>query len=151
MTGADGQGIAEALGAGLDSARLLLGGMADLALVVDRDGRILYTNRELPGQPMTGTTVFAYHLGAEAEARMRAALHQVFSSARTMSYEVEVTNEAGSPVRYLSRWTPIERDDEVIAALVISSDLTRMSGARDDWQEVILESAAEGILGLDRN
>jgi len=125
--------------------------MADLALVVDRDGRILYTNRELPGQPMAGSTVFAYHLGAEAEARMRAALHQVFSSARTMSYEVEVTDEAGSPVQYLSRWSPIQRDNEVIAALVISSDLTRMSATRDDWQEVILESAAEGILGLDRN
>ena len=85
VTGAEGHGIEEMLGAGLESAALLLGGMADVALVVDRDGRILYTNREVPARPMVGTTLFDHDLGAEAEARMRAALHQVFNSGRPMS------------------------------------------------------------------
>ena len=119
--------------------------MADVALVVDRDGRILYANRELPGQPMVGTTVFEHDLGAEAEARMRAALHQVFAAAKPISYEVE----GDESTSYLSRWSPIEREGEVVAALVVASDIPSRA-RRDDWQDVILESAAEGILGLNR-
>ena len=151
MTGAEGHGIEGILGDGLESARLLLAGLADVALVVDRDGRILYTNREVSGRPMIGTTVFDHDLGVEAEVRMRAALHQVFNSGRSMQYEVEAPGANGEPARYISRWSPIHRDGEVLAALVISSDVTRASAARDDWQEVILESAAEGILGLNRD
>ncbi len=140
------------LAAALDSARLLLGGMTDVALVVDRDGRILYTNRELPGEAITGTTVFEHELGAEAEARMRAALHQVFSAGKAISYEVEEPGGEGESVWFLSRWSPIEREGKVVAALVVASDITRRAAAaRDEWREVILESAAEGILGLDRD
>ena len=144
MTGAEGQGIERILGAGLEPG-LLLGGMADVALVVDRDGRILYANRELPGQPMVGTTVFEHDLGAEAEARMRAALHQVFAAGKPISYEVE----GDESTSYLSRWSPIEREGEVVAALIVASDIPSRA-RRDDWQDVILESAAEGILGLNR-
>jgi PAS domain S-box-containing protein len=119
--------------------------MADLALVVDHDGRILYTNRELPGEPMVGTTVFEHNMGAEAEARMRAALHQVFTASKPVSYEVE----GDESTAYLSRWSPIEHEGRVVAALIVASDIQRRA-ARDDWQDVILESAAEGILGLNR-
>ena len=87
----------------LGAASRLLGAMSDLALVVDRDGRILYSNRQ--GERMTGTTVFEHDLGAEAEARMRAALHQVFGARQPISYEVET-----EPVRSLTRWSPIERE-----------------------------------------
>ena len=147
-----GDAIEEVLGGGLGHLRSLLGGMADVALVVDRNGRILYTNQELPGQAVTGTTVFEHDLGAEAEARLRAALHQVFSAGKPLSYEVEVPEVEGDSLWYLSRWSPIEREGKVVAALVVASDVTaRVASARDAWQEVILESAAEGILGLDRD
>src|SRR5687767_8410376 len=125
--------------------------MADVALIVDRDGRILYTNRELAGQPMTGTTVFEHDLGAEAEARMRAALHHVMAAGKPVSYEVEAADEHGATAWYMSRWSPIRRAGEVVAALVVASDVTRAGSRRDEWQDVILESAAEGIFGLDRD
>ena len=150
MTGAEKQDIAEILGAELEPVRLLLGGMADVAVVVDRDGRVLYTNREAPANPVTGTTVFDHGLGAEAEARMRAALHQVFTQGKPISYEVEAAGEAGERIRYLSRWSPIDRQGKVVAALIVSTDVTRTSTVRNEWQEVILEAAAEGILGLNR-
>ena len=167
MTVGEGHGIEELLGAGLEPARLLLGSMPDVALVVDRDGRILYMNREVPGQEMVGTTLFEHNLGPEAEARMRAALHQVFVAGRPMSYEVESTgSEEDDTVWYVSRWSPIERDGEVVAGLVVASDITRRvmlerlditerrsaEGAPDEAsgrEDVILDSAAEGILGLD--
>ena len=38
---------------------------------------------------MVGTSVFDHELGAKAEARMRAALHQVFGKRKPISYEVE--------------------------------------------------------------
>jgi diguanylate cyclase (GGDEF)-like protein/PAS domain S-box-containing protein len=138
------------LGAGLEPVRLLLDGMDDVAVIVDRDGRVLYTNREARTNPVTGTTVFDHGLGPEAEARMRAALHQVFTGAKPISYEVEAGGEGGERVRYLSRWSPLQREGKVVAALIISTDITRTSAVRDEWQEVILESAAEGILGLNR-
>ena len=69
----------------LEPAQLLLGSMPDVAMVIDRDGRILYTNREAPGEPLVGTSLFDHDLGAEAEARMRAALHQVFNGGKPMS------------------------------------------------------------------
>ena len=99
--------------------------MPDVALVVDRNGRILYSNREVTGQPFEGTSLFEHGLGADAEARVRAALHQVFERAKPMSYKVEA--RAADPtdhIWYLSRWSPIERGGEVVAALVISTDIT---------------------------
>jgi PAS domain S-box-containing protein len=150
VTGAEGHGIEDILGADLDSARLLLSGMADVAIVVDRDGRILYTNREGHGRPMTGTTVFDHDLGVEAEVRMRAALHQVFNSGRTMQYEVEAPDANGEPARYISRWSPIHRDGEVLAALVISSDVTRASGRARRLAGGDPRVGCRGILGLNR-
>jgi len=151
VTVGDGDGIEDVLGAGLESVALLLGGMVDIALVLDRDGRILYTNRELPDEPMIGTTVFEHDLGAEAEARMRAALHQVFTARRAIVYEVEVPG-GDQDAWYLSRWSPIEREGEVVATLVVASDVTlRAQAAHGEWQRMILESAAEGIVGIDRD
>ena len=127
--------------------------MPDVAIVVDRDGRILYTNREVPGQPLVGTSLFQHNLGAEAEARMRAAMHQVFTVGKPMSYEVESTGQdEDETVWYVSRWSPIERQGEVVAALIVASDITRRRMLeRLDLieQDTILDSAAEGILRLD--
>ena len=135
MTVGEGHEIEELLGAGLEPARLLLGSMPDIAIVVDRDARILYVNREPPGQPMTGTTLFDHGLGADAEARMRAALHQVFESGRPMSYEVESRGADGDEdAWYLSRWSPIERHGEVVAALIIASDITRRVALERDLE-----------------
>ena len=56
------------------------------------------------------------------------------------------------PVWYVSRWSPIEREGEVVAGLIVASDITRrVMLERLDMaeQEAILDSAAEGILGLD--
>ena len=98
---------------------------------------------------------------------MRAALHQVFVAGKPMSYEVEATGaEEDDTVWYVSRWSPIERDGEVVAGLVVASDITRRvmlerlditerQAAEEKLdeasrrQDVILDSAAEGILGLD--
>ena len=125
MTATEGHAIESLLGAGLEPARLLLGSMPDIALVVDRDGVILYTNREVPDQLIVGTTLFDHDLGADAEARMRAALHQVFNSGKPISYEVESRGVEGEEsVWYISRWSPIERDGEVVAGLIIASDIT---------------------------
>ena len=56
---------------------------------------------------------------------MRAALHQVFERAKPMSYKVEARGaDPADQIWYLSRWSPIERGGEVVAALVISSDVT---------------------------
>jgi hypothetical protein len=83
-------------------------------------------NREVPGQELVGTTLFDHNLGPEAEARMRAALHQVFVAGKPMSYEVEAAGaEEDDTVWYVSRWSPIERDGEVVAGLVVASDITR--------------------------
>jgi diguanylate cyclase (GGDEF)-like protein/PAS domain S-box-containing protein len=152
VTSGEGHGIEELLGAGVEPAQLLLGSMPDVAIVLDRDGRILYTNREAPGQPLVGTSVFEHNLGAEAEARMRAAMHQVFNAGKPMSYEVESTEGEGETAWYVSRWSPIEREGEIVAALVVASDITRpMMLERLDLaeQETILDSAADGILRLD--
>ena len=131
--GARGHAIDGLVGAGLESAQLLLGSMPDIAVVVDRDGRILYVNRELPGQEMAGTTLFDHNLGADAEARMRAALHQVFNAGKPMSYEVESHSPDGKAgVWYLSRWSPIERAGQVIGALVVASDITRRVALEHD-------------------
>jgi diguanylate cyclase (GGDEF)-like protein/PAS domain S-box-containing protein len=108
-------------------------------------------NREAPGQHLVGTSLFDHDLGADAEARMRAALHQVFTQGKPMSYEVEA-GEADEKVWYVSRWSPIERHGEVVAGLIVASDITRrvmLERLDMSEQDVILDSAAEGILGLD--
>ncbi|MGH2837260.1 MAG: putative bifunctional diguanylate cyclase/phosphodiesterase [Thermoleophilaceae bacterium] len=147
---ADGEnGIERLLGMGLQSVDVLLGGMSDLALVVDPDGRILYTNRD-PDGGLTGTTLFDHDLGAESEARTRAALHQVFVIGKPISYEVESYDPAGEPGWYVSRWSPIRRDEKVVGALIVTADITRqLQRERGGRKDALLESAAEGILGID--
>jgi len=125
VTVGEGHGIEDLLGAGLESARLLLGSMPDVALVIDREGRILYTNQEEPDQDLVGTALFDHDLGAEAEARMRAALHQVFTLGKPISYEVASRGVRDEEAWYVSRWSPIERDGEVVASLIVASDITR--------------------------
>ena len=133
---AEAHRIGELLGTGLEAAQLLLGSMPDIALVVDQEGRILFSNRDT-GESLEGTSLFEHALGADAEARMRAALHQVFTRARPMSYKVEARSaDPAEPLWYLSRWSPVERDGEVVAALVISSDVTSRVKLERDFERL---------------
>jgi diguanylate cyclase (GGDEF)-like protein/PAS domain S-box-containing protein len=111
--------------------------MPDIALVVDREGRILYSNREAPGRSLEGTSLFNHELGADAEARVRAALHQVFERAKPISYKVDAPGaDEADPIWYLSRWSPIERGGEVVAALVVSSDITTRVKLEQDLERL---------------
>ena len=159
MTVGEGHGIDDLPSGGLDAAHAVLGGMSDVALIVDRDGLILYSNREVPGYELTRTSLFEHELGAEAEARMRAALHQVFNAGKPMSYEVEsLGREDDRRTWWVSRWSPITHEGDVVAALILGSDVTRARRAVEHerehasrQQDVILESAADGIVGLDED
>ena len=155
------------LGDATESAELIVGSMPDIALLVDEEARILYTNRELPNAPTIGTTLFDHGLGTEAESRMRGALSRVFGAGEPVSYEVESRDVAGGGTAwYLSRWSPVVRDDRVVAALVVASDITRRVKLERDlermshvgsWEwntatgEVTWSDELYAICGVDRD
>jgi diguanylate cyclase (GGDEF)-like protein/PAS domain S-box-containing protein len=128
--------LRELLGADAESVELLLGSMPDIALLVDRDGRILYTNRAPAEQQVIGTSLFDHDLGSEAHGRMRHALDQVFRG-QPVSYEVESRDAEGDAAAwYLSRYSPVERDGHVVAALIVASDITRRVQLERDMERM---------------
>ena len=122
------------LGSSPEAAELLLGSMPDIALLVDPAGDILYANRALPSD---ARNLFQAGLGDEAAARMRSALECVFERCEATSYELKsVAEDRVTEAWYLSRWSPVERDGEVVAALIVASDITHRVQLEHDLERL---------------
>ena len=159
--------VRQLLGASAESVELLLGSMPDIALLVDETGLILYANRDAPDAATIGTSLFQQGLGDDAEGRLRNALTRVFESGEPFSYEVESRDVSGERrAWYLSRWSPVEREGRVVAALIMASDIThRVQVERDlermshvgswEWNtesgEVSWSDELYAIYGVDRD
>lgn len=95
-------------------------------LTVDRQGRILFTNRVLPTQTMDqviGALCFnfvpsAYH------ARVARAIEHVFETREIDEYEIEALIESGKPGWWYVRVGPIIENGEVKAVIMCATDVT---------------------------
>jgi PAS domain S-box-containing protein len=98
----------------------------DLILSVDRDGRILYLNKTVPGFTMDqviGTSQYDY-MPPDSRMKLRALTEQVFETGEPVTYEIPGFGPDGAEAWYFGSMSPIVRGGEIIAATIITRDIT---------------------------
>jgi PAS domain S-box-containing protein len=99
----------------------------DFIIMFDRQGTILFINRLLPGyrsEEVIGRSTFDF-LPAEFHEPQREALKRLFDTGEPYELEVLGAGQPGEVRWYANRGRPIYRDGRVVAALQVSTDITR--------------------------
>ena len=110
----------------------LLEMIPDIVLVVDRHGVLQYINRvergfarsDVVGQPAAAI------LPAGSTETFYEALRAAVEEGTPQEYEVEIPFPDGSRHWYRSRMNPIARDGEVVAAMIMASEVTELKQAQ---------------------
>lgn len=113
--------------------KLALSGSPDIVIVVDKDGNILYINHVLPGftlDKVIGSSVNNYIPPAYHQA-YKEALAAVFSG-QTKEFLVTGAGADGATAWYLTRIGPVMENGQVVAATVVSTDITARMDSDDD-------------------
>jgi len=102
-------------------------------LNLDRDGRITFINRAVPGvsvEEVIGTHVFE-HIPPDDHPALQKALAEVWEQAKTVELETAIT-PAGTDLgmQSLNRIRPMTQNGEVIGAVVASTDITEWKDRR---------------------
>jgi PAS domain S-box-containing protein len=125
-------------------------------MTVDADGTILFINRTVPGlavESVIGTSLNDY-LPPEHRDKQRRALERVFETSEPQSYEIAGTGPHGSTSWYFSRIGPVARGDKVVAAILITTDVTEERRAEEALRQsenryrTLVEAAADVIYAL---
>jgi PAS domain S-box-containing protein len=139
--------------------RALVENAPEFIVSVDRDGVITNVNREVDGgrpDEAEGHTIFDF-ADEDAHAEQRKALERVFDKGETVELENRAALTSGE-VRWWSYTIgPVRRDDRVVAAVLISHDITERKEAegrlrrRESQWRALLENAPDYVLILDRD
>ena len=125
----------------------------DYILLLDRDGTILFFNRELPGptrEDVIGTPAFDYMLPEEKEGAKRC-LEDVLRTGRPAEYETTYRIADGGFRYFASRIGPVQQDGRIVAFTVSSRDITEQKLAQQSLEasekkyRTLVEAAQEGI------
>lgn len=98
----------------------------DMIMIVGRDGTIHYMNRVVPGfavEDVVGSSAYEY-VPPEAREQMRGLIEQVIDSGEPVNYEISGAGPDGGEAWYFSSMSPVLRGTEVIAATIITRDIT---------------------------
>jgi PAS domain S-box-containing protein len=137
--------------------RSLVENAPNIILIVDREGIIQFINRTIPGIKIKDA-VGKHHLDyVEPEYRevVEKIINNVFQKGEAGTYEIRGTGPRGSVSWYEAQVGPIRRDDEVVAATIITTDITERKQATDILKEsekelrAIFDGVHDGILLAD--
>ncbi len=101
---------------------------------IDREGRILFVNRVLPGfekAHVLGSPIYNY-IAADSVERVRQLVAEVFESGEVRTYEVSGAGLHGVPAWYASTLGPIKTDGRVTSAILIAADITARKLAEEE-------------------
>jgi PAS domain S-box-containing protein len=114
--------------------RVLAEIVPDIIMMLDRNGRIFFTNHLLQGyehHEIIGASIFDFQL-PEFVAPLEKQIQQVFELKQAISFDHVVIHKPDQQRYYSSRITPVKDDQEVVAALVISTDVTEQKHAQEE-------------------
>lgn len=126
--------VEEALRESQAKWRALAENAPDTIMTVDRDGTILFINRTLPQhrrEHVMGATIFSL-VSPEFRELTTASLRRVFETGESVSYEHSGDGANGQPAWYASRLAPINGNGGIVAAALISTDITKRKAAEAD-------------------
>ncbi|MCG8421001.1 MAG: PAS domain S-box protein [Proteobacteria bacterium] len=130
--------------------RSLVNAVPDMILTFDRSGRILFINHPPPGIPaeeVIGTDGYRY-IPAEQHEILRDAIRRVFEHGEVVTYELSGIGPHRTTAWYASRAAPVCRQGEVVAAIVITTDITERKVAEDKARRL---AAAEAMAAAARD
>jgi len=137
--------------------RSLLDNSPDYVTIVDRKGTIQFINRVLPNlvmEEVIGSTVYDY-LPLDSQKIHKRALMQVFNTGQTQYIEASGKGPNDSLSWYETRIVPVKEEDQVISAMLITSDITERKYAeriRDAAYKISRAAmSAEDLEGLFRS
>jgi PAS domain S-box-containing protein len=130
----------EALRQSEESMRSILETAPNTILNVDRDGRILFINRTVPGTTVSetvGTSIYD-HIPAESHDQVRKAVERVFQTGQVETFE-HILNPVGSDVTmWLSTSVgPMMNKGEIVAATISATDINKRKQAERDREKAL--------------
>lgn len=120
--------------------KLALSGSPDIIMVVDQTGNILYINHVIPGftlDKVIGSSINNYIPPAYHSAYQEA-LTAVFAG-QIKEFIVTGSGPQGSTSWYLTRIGPVRENNQIIAASVVSTDITERMNSDEDLKAAKLE------------
>ena len=126
----------EALKQSEEKWRSLVENAPDIILTLDHDGKILFINRTVPGfeiEKTVGTSVYEY-IPPEYRDVTEQSIKNVFQTGEVVRFETRATGPDGADSWYSTRLGPIIHGDEVVAAMQISTDITKRKQMEQDLQ-----------------
>lgn len=123
-----------------ETMRSLIENSLDLLAIVDRDGTIRFMNRTVPGltvEGVVGRTVFDFSQ-PEYHDVLKASIMQAFQTGQADRLESSGVGPHGSVARYETRFGTVKRHGQVVAVMLIITDITERKLA----EEARIERAA---------
>lgn len=114
--------------------RSLVENAPDFISTFGPEGRIWFLNRAAPGHDVSmfiGRNAYDF-IPAADQARVRAMLDQVFRSGLTVTYETGWKVDGGPVRSFRCRAGPMRKNGAVVAALVVSTDITESQRAEQE-------------------
>ncbi len=142
---------------GAELFRCLADAVPDVLLLVNRQGTILYLNRDVGGvsrDQAIGTSLFSY-VPAQLERELRASLLEIFEGALPRSREIPMTGTDGVVQWFSAHTGAVSRAGAAVAATVVARDITARKQADDALIEsearyrILVENAPEAIVVFD--
>jgi PAS domain S-box-containing protein len=106
--------------------RSVLDSTPSFVTMVNREGKILFINQTVPDlsvQEVIGTNIDYYVVSDDLHIQ-RSALERVFNQGEVVSYETRSLSANGSFTYNHSQIGPIWRDGEIIAAVIVTNDIS---------------------------
>lgn len=106
--------------------RSILENAPETVMMIDPEGRLEYTNLvdTSEEQALVRGVPATDWLPDRAHDRFHEALEAVIEEGRTVSFEIESRRPGGAPAWYLTRMGPITKDGEIVAASMVSTDIS---------------------------
>ncbi|MFC1999776.1 PAS domain S-box protein, partial [Chloroflexota bacterium] len=129
----------------------------DIIYTIDRDLRISYINRVLPGydpEQIMGSDVTNW-VPPEEKATITEHLQRVFKNTETINFDLLGYGAEGSIAWYAVLVAPIERDGQTVVALLIARDITERKEAEkslrqaQEYAQNLIDSSLDMIISVD--
>ena len=139
-----------------DMWRTLVETAPERITTVDRNGTVLFASRVTPGHTVEeaiGSSLYDY-VTPEAGKTVRKALRAVFESSRTETWTAEAAGLDSEKRWYKTSAGPVLRDGKVVAAIMVSMDITERKRVEDElaqseeWHRALVDIAGKAGLGV---